>query len=242
MSNPEDAVTHETFETKVTTALSEATRSEDGKLEFKEGTSEEVVYAATTEQRRRDTQAEYTKTKQNNAALKAEKDELMTQLDSDVKLDLTLDQEEELDELKFSDPDKWRSKMNFYETEAQAKHTKQVDERLKEVSAKGTETAELERRKQVLQDFQAANPGLALDDDVIANDVPPRISKRLQENEVTFEEFLQEVHNYLKTGKVVNKTDETMGQPNLSKAGGSDTPSDEAVEHESVKTYDTEVY
>lgn len=242
MANPDNAASQETFEEKVSTALKAVKRNDEGKLEFPEGTSEEVVFAATTEQRRRDTQAEFTRSKQTQAALEAEKNELYKQLNSNVKIDLTPEQEEELEELKFSDPDAWRSKMNTYETEAQSKRAKEVDERLKEVSAKGTETAELERRKQALQEFQAANPGLVLDDDVIANDVPPRISKKLQNNEVTFEEYLQEVYDYLKTGKVVATTEETMDQPNLGKAGGGDTPSDDAVRHESVKSYDTEVY
>ena len=242
MANPDNAASQDTFENKVSSVLKAVTRGDNGKLEFPEGTPEEVVYAATAEQRRRDTQAEFTKTKQAQAALEAEKTELLKQVSSDVKIELSDEQVEELEELKFSDPDAWRRKMNTYETEAQTKRAKEVDERLKEISAKGTETAELERRKQTLQEFQVANPGLVIDDDVIANDVPPRITKRLQDNEVTFEEFLQEAHDYLKTGKVVAMTEKTLGQPNLSKAGGGDTPSDDAVRHESQKSYDNEVY
>lgn len=242
MANPDNAASQDTFENKVFSALKVVKRGDDGKLEFPEDTPEEVVYAATAEQRRRDTQAEFTKSRQKQAALEAEKTELLKQVSSDVKVELSDEQAEELEELKFSDPDAWRRKMNTYETEAQSKRAKEVDERLKEVSAKGTETAELERRKQVLQEFQAVNPGLVINDDVIANDIPPRITKRLQDNEVTFEEFLQEAHDYLKTGKVVATTEKTLNQPNLSKAGGGDTPSDDAVGHESKKSYETEVY
>lgn len=242
MSNPDEAATQNAFETQVTEALDVVKRGDDGKLEFEEGTSEEVIYAATSEIRRRDTQAQYTKEKQSNVALKAEKDELLVQLSSEVKLELTAEQEDELDELKFSDPELWRSKLNVYETEAKEKQTKLVGERLKEVSAKGTEAAEIERRQTVLTDFKAANPEFVIDDDVIANDIPPRISNKLKNNEVTFEEFLQEAHDYLKSGKVVAATEEVLNQPNLSNAGGGDNPSDDAVNKKSEAGYASEVY
>lgn len=242
MANPDNAASQDTFENKVSSVLKAVTRDDKGKLKFPEGTPEEVVFAATTEQRRRDTQAEFTKTRQKQAALEAEKNELLKQVSSDVKVKLSSEQVEELEDLKFSDPDLWRRKLNSYETEAQSKRAKEVDELLKEVSAKGTKTAELERRKQVLQEFQIANSGFVIDDNVIANDVPPRITKKLENNEVTFEAFLQEAYDYLKTGKVIATTEKTLDQPNLSKAGGGDTPSDDAVRHESKKSYETEVY
>lgn len=242
MTNPVNAASQDTFENKVSSVLKTVKRGDNGKLEFPEGTPEEVVYSATAEQRRRDTQAEFTKSRQKQAALEAEKTELLKQVSSNIKVELSDEQVEELEELKFSDPDAWRRKLNTYEAKAQSERAKEVDERLKEVSAKGTETAELERRKHVLQEFQIANPGLVLNDDIIANDIPPRITKQLQDNEITFEDFLQEAHNYLETGKVVATTEKTLGQPNLSKAGGGDIPSDDAVKHEANKSYETEVY
>jgi hypothetical protein len=229
MANPDSAASPDTFENKVTAALKASARNEEGKLEFPENTPEEVVFAATSEQRRRDTQAEFTRSKQTQAALEAEKAELLKQVSSDVKLELSPEAVDELDNLKFSDPEAWRHKMNTYETEARTKRTNEINERLQTVSADGTKTAELERRVQVLQEFSVANPGLVIDDDVIANDLPPRITNKLQNNEVTFEDFLREASEYLKAGKVVGSPEKTLNQPNLSKAGGGSNPSDDAV-------------
>lgn len=242
MANPEEPDSQEVFDEKVTTALKEAKNNSEGKLEFPEDTPKEVVHAAKSEQRRRHTQAEYTKSKQAQAVLEAEKTELLKQVGGIPKLELTPVQKEELEGLKFSSPDSWRDKLNNYETEAHTKHTNEVNKRLQEVSVNGTKTAELERRQQVLQDFEAANQGFVINDDVIANDVPPRITKRLEDGVITFEDFLKESYNYIKASKVISIGGNTLNQPDLGQAGGSDTPSEDAVRHESQKSYLTEVY
>ncbi len=242
MTDPDNAASQDTFGDRVSLALKAVTRKDGGKLTFPEDTSEEVVFAATAELRRRDTQAEFTRTKQAQLALEAEKAELLEQLGNDFKVELSDDQVAELEELKFSDPNTWRCKLNNLENEARNKRGREVRERLKEVSTKGTETAELERRKQILLEFQAENPGLVIDDDVITNDIPPRITKRLQDNAVSFEVFLQEACDYINAGKVVATTEKPLGQPDLGKAGGGDTPSDDAVGSESRRSYEKEIY
>jgi hypothetical protein len=235
-------ITEPTFQDKVSTTIKEVTRDENGKLKFPKDTPTEVVFAATAELRRRDTQAEYTKARQKQVVLEAEKQELLKQASSNATIELTEEQIEELDDMKFSDPDGWRQKMNAYEQKARNEHSEKINKQLEEVSAKGTKMAELERRKQVLKEFLSVNPGLVINDDIINNDIPPRITKKLEDGVVTFEEFLSNVSDYIKAGKTIATEDDITNQPNLSKAGGGDTPSEDAINNQSMKTYQTEVY
>lgn len=246
MANPSTVASQEnfedvkSFESVVSSALKLAGRDAKGKLKFPDGTSEEVKFAATSEQRRRDTQAEYTRTKQEQLALQAEKNELLKRVSNSVEVKLSDEQAEELDDLKFSDPDKWRHKMNVYENNAKAEQAKILGEQLKVISSKGAEEAEIEGRKQVLKEFQEDNPGFVITDEIIANEVPPRITLKLKNNEVTFNEFLIEVKNYLKAGKVLTVPDETLGQPNLGDAGGGSTPIN--ISASNNNSYETEIY
>lgn len=247
MDNPDNAAIQveevvETFGDKVSAVLKNIKRTDSGKIEFPDDIPEEVKYAALAEQRRRDTQAEFTKAKQIQSALEAEKTELLKKISSGIEIKLTNEQESELEDLKFSDPDKWRIKLNAYETEARSKQAVEVNELLKEVSAKNIKEVELENRKQILREFQQTNKDFVINDDIIENDIPPRITKKLQNNEITFEVFLNEVYEYMKKGKVVSSTSKTLDQPNLSKAGGSDSPSEHSVGLESKRKYETEIY
>lgn len=215
-----EETTEVNFETQVNEAFKKVKTSENGKLEFPEGTSEEIKFAVISEKRRRDTQAEYTKVKQNAIVLEKEKEELLRKLNDNVSLNLTDEQKEELNDKKFSDPDKWRELMNRYENEARAKRNDDINKQLKDISDK----TEIENRKNILDKYLSENPGLVINDDVINNDIPPRISKELAENKITFEQYIKKVHDYLKTGKVVKTTEETLNQPNLGNTGGGHTP------------------
>lgn len=236
-----DQDTGSSFADLVNKAVNEAKTDEKGNLVLPDGLSEEVKYAATLEKRRRDTQASYTKISQKVKALEAEKSALLSKATGSFELELTTEQEAELEDLKFSDPEAWRKKMNTLETEARNKRTKEIDEELKKVSSSSLEIEELERRKQVLSDFLEANEGFELDDDIIANDIPPRISKKLEVGQITFEEFLQECHDYLKTGKVI-KQDKVLSGPNLSKVGGGNSPDKNAVKEDIITSYAKETY
>lgn len=232
----------QTTESKVAELLGSSNHDSEGNIKFPDDTSDEVKFAVNSEKRRRDTQAEFTKSKQAQAALEAEKTELLKQVHGNVKPELSHEQVAELDELKFSDPDLWHNKLRTYESEAQAKHTMEVQKRLKEVSAEGAKTAGLELRKKALEEFQITNPDFKLTDDILKNDIPPRITNRLQNNEVSFDQFLQEANDYLKKGKVVATVESILGQPNLSKVAGNDLPLDSAVDKESKKAYENEIY
>lgn len=229
------------FESAVLEAVKEMKRGKDGKYILPKGLSPEVKHAAILEKRRRDTQSEFTRQAQAKKALEAENNALKKKAVGSVKVELTAEQAEELEDLKFSDPEAWRKKMNKYEREAHIKQEKELEEEIAKVSSDTLAKDELERRKEVLIEFNQAHPDFELDDDVIQNDIPPRITKRLETGEISFEAFLQEVYDYTKTGKTVYQ-EKTRQQPNLSKVGGGSRPDKHAEKEDIILSYNKEVY
>lgn len=231
-----------TFADRVNDVVKEMTQDAKGNWVLPEGIDDEAVrVAAMAEKRYRDTQAALTRISQENKALKAEKSVLRQKATAHVELDLTPEQEAELEDLKFEDPEAWRKKVNFYEQEAKTKHEKALDEEVKKVSSQSLDNEEIERRKTVLSAFLEDHEGFELDDDIIANDIPPRIVKKLETGKISFEDFLQECYDYTKTGKVI-KQDKVLNQPNLSKVGGSDRPDKNAVKEDMITSYNKETY
>jgi hypothetical protein len=229
------------FETAVSNAVKEMKRGKDGKYVLPKGLSPEVKHAAILEKRRRDTQSEFTKIAQAKKALEVENNALKKKAVGSVKIELTAEQAEELDDLKFSDPEAWRKKMNKYEREAHAKQEKELEEEIAKVSSDALAKDELERRKEVLIEFNREHPDFQLDDEVIQNDIPPRITKRLETGEISFEAFLNEVYEYTKTGKTVYQ-EKTRNQPNLSKVGGGSKPDKHAEKEDIILSYNKEVF
>jgi hypothetical protein len=246
MSNPsKDATQNDeaktSFSDLVNKTVEKLKTDDKGNLVFPDDTSEEVKYAATLEKRRRDTQSSFTTAQQKTKALEAEKAALLKKLNGSVEVKLTQEQTEELEELKFSDPEAWRKKMNSLEAEARTQRTKEINDELKQVSTSSLESEELEARKQQLEEFNEAHPNFVLTDDFIADNIPPRITRKLETGKISFEQYLQECYDYTTTGKVV-KQDDTMDQPNLSKVGGGSDPDNNAVTEDAILSYKKETY
>lgn len=243
MSNQNNGAAHSepTFQEKVDAAVSAIKYDETTKKHIlPEGLDEPTRVAAMAEKRRRDTQASLTREQQRSAALEAEKAEALKMVEESIRVELTAEEQAELDDLKFSDPEAWRVKMNSLEMETRKKKDEATKTRLKQVSETVGNATELERRKQLLDAHNAANPEYVLNDDVIANDIPPRILKKL-ENGGTFEEFLSAAHKYLTTGKVVADA-KTDNQPDLGKLGGGSEPSAQAATKGLSESYGNEIY
>lgn len=200
--------------------------------------SEQVLYTATVERRRRDAQSSRSKLNNELQVTKAENSVLRDKVTGDARVELSDEQEAELQELKVSDPDAWRVQMNKLEQEASTKR----QEELKGISNSASQVGELERRKDVLAIFQDENPELKITDDTIANDVPPRIAKQLEEGKISFEVFLGQVKEYMTNGKVLDTGDDLENQASLSSVGGRQTASDEAVEGSIVESYEQDTY
>lgn len=207
-----------TFADSVNTLVSAMTKDDKGTLQFPTGDhSEELRYAAMAEKRRRDTHGSYTRSRQEIASLTAERDALQSHVTASTSAPaLTTEQEKELADLKFSDPDAWHRRLREHESIAKETTTAA----LKTISTAAQESSELVRREGILSLYIEANPGFSLKDD----DIPPRLSKRLETGEVSFEDFLGEVHTYLQTPKRVH-TPETQAEPNLSNLAGNAAPS-----------------
>lgn len=188
------------------------------------------------EKRFKDTQAAYTKSRQELKEVKA-KLEALEKLTT-PRVEIPDEVKEELDTLKFEDPDKWRIRMNQLEQEAAQKHKAALDEAAQAVR----QQEELARRAQVLQEFQASHPDITITDEVIQYDVPPRITRKLEEGKVSFEEFLEEVADYLKAPKKIGGTSDTLDQPDLGRVAGDNKPSEIAETKDIIQSYRDEIY
>ena len=226
-----------TVEEQVTAAIAGRVEVE-GKLKFADDLDPLVKYAANAEVRRRDTQASYTKTQERNIALESENEQLANTWQQEVAKSLTVDQQNELEELKHTDQEAWREKINSYESE----NTTRVQTKRSEIKVNATKQTELQRRTTMMEEHNLANPDYALTDDVIDNDIPPRITRKLANGEITFDEFIAQSHKYLSSGKVINQGDLAPNEPDLSKVGGAGTPSVDAVNASIQQSYKKEIY
>ena len=248
MSNPEKAATpdntsaQDSLEVRVNNAVKQMSEDDNGNIvfpdELKESLDADTLYAATIEHRRRSTQGAFTKNQQKLKSIEAEKDALLNKIATPVTF--TPEEQEKLDDLKYSDPEAWRDELNKLEKskkdEAQSKLVELTGEASKEAGAQ----FELARRQQVLEEFNESAT-VAITDELIANDVPPRITKKLEEGKITFEDFLDEVSTYLNKGKTV-KNEETLDQPNLNKLSGGKTPSDAKAPKALAENYKNDIY
>ena len=178
------------------------------------------------EKRFKDTQAAFTKSRQELAATKAEllaaKEMQQFTMPADVKA--------RLDELKFSDPDAWRVEMNAFEQSKTAKFN--------EISANNTQAilSELnqEDRVQTLKEFNSLH-GVEITESLLQNEIPNRIHNELNSGAIDYATYLAKCVTYLNTPKVIAGTQEVLGQPNIGKIGGGATPG-EAASNMNIET------
>lgn len=193
------------------------------------------------EKRFKDTQAYATKIAQEKAEKEKELNELKAELSvlkETAKPSLTIDEQtqSELDDLKYSDPDAWRAKVNALEKQAKVEFNSKIDN-AKQLS---NQQLELQRRANILSQFQMEHPDVELTDELLNFDIPPRIVKELENGKVTYEEFLNNVYNYVITPKVIGSNNKTLEQPNLSKTGGDDTPTKNSSSNQNIiQTYES---
>lgn len=229
--------TEPTFEQTVNETVAGMMKGDNGKWQFAEGSelSDQVKFAAKTERRRRDQEGAYTKQMEEVAALKAMNEQLTAKVKTTPSASISDEQAQELDNLKFEDPDAWRAKLNEYDTQA----SRQLQEELVKMEQESSKQAEIERRKIVLAQFNAQNPQLNLTDEVIIDNVPPRIIKQLETGEIAFDDFLAKAKTYITTPKVLDSGTVLAAEPNMGQLQGSANPdldnqlgSDDSYENE----------
>lgn len=233
-----DQARNTTYESRVNEVISNVTKSEDGKLTFPEGTDENLAFSATAEIRRRDTQSAYTKNQQTLKALQAENEKLASSWESDAVANLSSTEQAKLEELKVQDPDTWRSEIARLEEEKRSK----FKERRTAISEEASQMTEIERRGLQLEQFNKDHPGLELTDDVIENDVPPRITRKLEKGEIQFDEYLAEVADYLGKPKKIDTGEQAPRTPDFAGVRSSGSPSQEALDKQSKSDYNKEVF
>ncbi len=220
-ANTEEQASEELSVTqKVNKIANEITYNQStGAYEVPEGTPEDLVELATivrkvTEGKRRQITDKVTVNQ-----LKKNQEILLQQIAETAVLDLSPAEVKELDDLKFENPDGWRKRMNTLEDKAKKDVIKALKGKLKVDPEQLTAESELAYRQLALEEHNRLHPNRPITDDVIQNDIPPRITKQFSEGKISIDDFLKKVDKYLTTEKVV-KQKKVVKQPNLSKSGG----------------------
>jgi len=226
------------FEERVNQALDSAALDDKGNIILPEDLPEDLIFSARAEKRRRDTQSALAKASSSVSILSVENEELKKMIQQGKRIELSPDEIEELDELKHSDPDAWREKMNALEQTADTT----ITSKLTEISDKAKTKGAIGERQVLLEAFLHDNPGLVINDEVINNDIPPRITRALENGEISFMEFLGKVKQYLGTEKVVDAGSIPGSGPNLSDIGGSDIPGKKAEGKQTETEYEKMIF
>lgn len=192
-----------TFEETVTDLARDAKYDTEGMLALPEGTTEEAEYAVTLSLLNKETNDSHMADQQAIASFKAQNDVLTKKVQSllakGAYSTLNTSDKERLDELRTDDPESWRAEMDALE----ARVSTATDEDLKKQLSDADSGAIIAARSKLLDAHNAANPGRQITQDVIDNDVPPRIKNKLVRGTIDFAEFLAEVSEYTARGKKV---------------------------------------
>lgn len=229
-----------TFEEQVNTVVSKMTVDESGKTVLPEDVeaSAEVLYAAKLEKRHRDTQSAYTKNQQRLKQLERENEALASSWEQDAVKNLPAREKARLEELKVQDPDKWRTEIATLEEDQKNK----FQEKRQAVSTKAQREIELQARQDALEEYNKTHSDNPLTDEVIENDIPPRLTKQLEKGEITFNDFIDQCDRLLNKPSKLKEGETVDPDPNLSAVSGSSKPSDTALSHKDASDYNKEIF
>lgn len=174
---------------------------------------------AVAEQRRKDAQAALTPLQQENARLKAELQEQKHSVNTSV---ITPEKQTELDDLKFTDPDKWRTEMNTIEQENQKASQSRIDEETK----KQTDIA-------TTQQFLRQNPNL--DAKLVQQVIPSAMKGKYEAGELSMQDLLDAGKKLLNGATVASVM--APNTPNIGDVAGSDKPTDQAKQKQVEKDW-----
>ncbi len=232
-----DTSNAEDVQTVINKAVKEVTVDDNGKYVYPENMDPMLKSAVAATKSYRDNQSGFTKSQQSLKETEAENEALRKQLATFTSKSLELSQADkaELETLKTSNPDEWRRKLNSLETEAKTTIQTKLDETTEEARQKASGDFEIKRRYEYLDTFNE-NREHPITPEVLDSDIPPRITNKLAEGTVSFEEFLDEVSEYLDSGKVVSSTPDVT-TTDLNKANGSSKPSESAKKEQGEIDY-----
>jgi len=226
------------FKDKVNELVGKMEQDDKGRWQLPEdaveGIDEATLYAVTAERRYRDTQGAYTKSRQEIKRQEAIATGFQEKL-LESKITLTKEQRFELNELKKTNPDAWRVKLNEYEEAGRTQLNSELDEIRTDSANKG----ELEVRKEQMAAWSEST-GIELTDEIVASELPPRFMKDLEKGKITFEEFLDKAGTFLKAEKVIQGSGESTDDDtmHLGQVAGGKDPSKQAQEGDFVESYE----
>ncbi len=228
---------------QVNTLLKEVTVGEDGKFVYPDNTPEHLRHAVATEKKYRDTQSGWSRTQQTLKEAEVERDALRKQIvaGSNTALELSKEDTDRLDDLMYSDPAAWRRELNKLESEHNSQAEQKLNETMGEVRQKAGAQYELDRRIEVLKGFNEGRQ-MAVTPDILDNDIPPRITKKLADGHLTFEGYLAEVDDYLSKGKVVQNAIVDNGTQLSQSAGSNEAPAVDTQLTEGTLDYSSVVF
>ncbi len=230
------------FEDTVNELVSKMEKQEDGTWLLPEDESKDLdeptLFAVTSERRRRDTQSGYTKSQQQVRRQTALASVLQEKLLSS-SIEFTPEQRNELDSLKTTDPDKWREKLNEYETKARTL----LKTELEEIAKNTADKSEIEIREEQMAAWSKST-GIKLTDEIVNNDLPPRFKKDLTDGKITFEKFLEKAGTFLTSKKIIKGSEEDTDDDtiNLSDVAGGQAPTKQAQEGDFEETYKKTIF
>lgn len=208
-------------QTIINEAVKEVTVDDNGKYVYPENMDPMLKAAVAATKSYRDNQSGFTKSQQSLKETEAEVTALREQLAEHTSkpLELSTEDQTELDKLYTTDREAWRAKTNMLEQQSKEAIQAKLDEATETARKKASGEYELEQRYAYLKQFNEGRE-VQITPELLDTDIPPRITKKLAEGEITFELYLDEVSEYLETGKVISQPT-TVTTTDLNKANGS---------------------
>lgn len=238
-SNPSDQ------EDVVALALEGYKADENGKVVIPENTPVFVATALKVEQRRRNANSAYSKSEAERLKLKSENEALRAGMADVAKpAGFSAVQQEELDELKFSDVDAYYERRQAFEKANKGAASEVVADA---ITAAGR-TAEVNYNQQVAKGRDEAvndmltrhnveNPETPISKEMLELDIPPALMNRYTSGELGGPGFLKEVSKFLYADRVVGGKHDVGNEPDFSGATGSSSASDKAKEQTFEEAY-----
>jgi hypothetical protein len=194
----------EAVQAKVNEILKETKVDENGKFIYPDNIDPAIKLAVAKEKAFRDTQASFTKTRQELKEKEAELEALREQISKyeTPTSNLTPEEQLELKELKYTDPDEWFKRMKALEAKAQ----EVVEQKLNEVQGKAKAKTQQELLEEELNNFNKDRE-VPITKEILEMDVPPKWHQQLNSGEITFSDFLAKVANLIDSPTTIANPD-----------------------------------
>ena len=164
--------------------------------------SDDKTLAVTSEIRRRNTESSFTRANQEKIELQAEL-EVYKKL-VPTSLNITEEEQDALDELKYSDPDAWFDRVSDIKAKAREGFQTKTQEAVDLARQDAIRNDTVASRERLLAEFNS-NTATPLTDEQLQYDIPPRLTKQVETGELTFGEMIQKAHDFINGGKVASQ-------------------------------------